>query len=86
MMKYLLSIAIMTQAFCLNLEEEMSAYRFNGKKLNLTEQEWRDFLPTEQFEVLRKDGTEPAFQNAYYDNKEDGIYVCLNSLASIKEG
>jgi len=76
MMKYLLSIAFMTQAFCLNQEESMSPYRFNGKKLVLSEKEWRDFLPPEQFEVLRKDGTEPAFQNAYYDNKEDGIYVC----------
>ena len=28
-----------------------------------------------QYEVTQKDGTEPAFQNEYFDNKEAGIYV-----------
>jgi len=42
----------------------------------LTESQWRDLLPPEQFLALRKDGTEPAFENAYYDNKAEGIYVC----------
>ena len=54
----------------------MSNCRFNGKKFVLTEREWRDLLPPEQFNVLRKSGTEPAFDNAYYDNKDEGIYEC----------
>jgi peptide methionine sulfoxide reductase msrA/msrB len=28
-----------------------------------------------QFEVTQRDGTEPAYQNKYYDNKRAGIYV-----------
>jgi peptide methionine sulfoxide reductase msrA/msrB len=28
-----------------------------------------------QYEVTQKDGTEPPFQNAYWDNKKEGIYV-----------
>jgi len=28
-----------------------------------------------QYQVTQKDGTEPAFQNAYWDNHRDGIYV-----------
>ena len=28
-----------------------------------------------QFEVTQNCGTEPPFKNAYWDNKEDGIYV-----------
>ncbi len=32
-----------------------------------------------QFEVTQEDGTEPAFRNEYWDNKEAGLYVCLIS-------
>ncbi len=32
-----------------------------------------------QYNVTQEDGTEPAFQNAYYDNKEPGIYVDIVS-------
>jgi peptide methionine sulfoxide reductase msrA/msrB len=28
-----------------------------------------------QYKVTQKDGTEPAFQNEYWDEKRDGIYV-----------
>jgi peptide methionine sulfoxide reductase msrA/msrB len=32
-----------------------------------------------QFEVARKDGTEPAFKNEYWDNHREGIYVDIVS-------
>jgi len=32
-------------------------------------------LSTEQYQVTQCDGTEPPFDNAYWDNKEPGIYV-----------
>jgi methionine-R-sulfoxide reductase len=32
-------------------------------------------LTPEQYRVTQRDGTEPAFRNAYWDNKADGIYV-----------
>jgi peptide-methionine (R)-S-oxide reductase len=32
-------------------------------------------LSPEQYQVTQEDGTEPAFSNAYWDNKEPGIYV-----------
>lgn len=54
----------------------MSEYHFDGKKLILTEKEWKQRLTPEQFEVLRRSGTEPAFHNEYADNKADGIYEC----------
>ena len=32
-----------------------------------------------QFKVTQKDGTEPAFDNAYWNNKHEGIYVDIVS-------
>ena len=54
----------------------MAEDRGAEKKVELTEKEWKERLTSEQFNVLRKKGTEPAFDNAYYDNKNHGIYKC----------
>jgi methionine-R-sulfoxide reductase len=32
-------------------------------------------LTPEQFRVTQRDGTEPPFRNAYWDNKKPGLYV-----------
>jgi peptide-methionine (R)-S-oxide reductase len=45
-------------------------------KIILSEKEWKERLMPEQYKVLRKKGTEPAFQNEYYNLKEKGIYLC----------
>jgi peptide methionine sulfoxide reductase msrA/msrB len=39
------------------------------------EQALKKTLTPLQCEVTQKDGTEPPFQNAYWDNKKEGIYV-----------
>jgi peptide methionine sulfoxide reductase msrA/msrB len=39
----------------------------------------RKILSRWQYEVTQKDGTEPAFQNEYWDNKREGIYVDIVS-------
>lgn len=57
-------------------KECLPQYRFNGQKLILTEKEWKQRLTPEQFKILRKGGTEPRFKNAYFDNKQVGIYQC----------
>lgn len=46
------------------------------KQLPLTEEEWKDILSDEEYYILRKKGTEPAFSGKYVYNKEQGMYVC----------
>ena len=43
--------------------------------VRMSDQELREKLTPEQYRVTRKDGTEPAFQNEYWNNRRSGIYV-----------
>lgn len=45
----------------------------------LSPAELKKTLTKEQFHVTQEDGTEPAFHNAYWDNKQEGIYVDIIS-------
>jgi peptide-methionine (R)-S-oxide reductase len=38
--------------------------------------EWKQALSAEQYEVLRRKGTERAFTGRYYNSKEEGVYRC----------
>ena len=48
-----------------------------------TDAELRDRLTPLQYKVTRKDGTEPAFNNTYWNNHEAGIYVDIISGAPL---
>jgi peptide-methionine (R)-S-oxide reductase len=41
-----------------------------------SEQDWRQELPPERFQVLRQAATEPPFTGKYNHDKTDGIYRC----------
>lgn len=45
-------------------------------ELQLTDEQWRERLTPEQYEVLRRKGTERAFTGAYWDAKDPGLYRC----------
>ena len=41
-----------------------------------SDEEWRESLTPEQYEILRRQGTERAFTGQYWNVKEDGVYRC----------
>ena len=45
-------------------------------KVQKSEQEWREQLTPEQYEVLRRQGTEAPFTGEYVYNKQSGDYRC----------
>src|SRR5689334_17409271 len=48
----------------------------SNEKVTKTEEEWRRELTPEQYHILREKGTERAFTGKYYNNKEEGTYLC----------
>jgi peptide-methionine (R)-S-oxide reductase len=45
-------------------------------KVNKTDEEWREQLSPEQYEILRRQGTERPFTGEYVYAKDDGMYRC----------
>ena len=46
-------------------------------KVIKNDEEWRQLLTPEQYELTRRKGTEPPFTGKYYNFKENGIYRCV---------
>lgn len=42
-----------------------------------SDDEWREELTPEQYEICRECGTEPAFSGEYWDCHDIGIYCCV---------
>ena len=47
------------------------------QKVSKSDDEWRQQLTAEQFQVTRQHGTERAFTGKYHDTKTPGIYRCV---------
>ncbi len=52
-------------------------------KVQKSEDEWKKKLTPEQYNVLRKKGTERAFTGRLLNNKEHGMYVCAGCGAEL---
>ena len=47
------------------------------RKVNKSEQDWREQLSPDAYQVTREKGTERPFTGKYYENKHSGVYHCV---------
>ena len=47
------------------------------EKIEKSDEEWREQLTPEQYEIVRNKGTERPFTGEYVDTKDDGTYACV---------
>jgi peptide-methionine (R)-S-oxide reductase len=48
----------------------------SNEKVIRTDEEWRNLLTSEEYRVLRREGTEIPWINKYNSHYEEGVYVC----------
>ncbi|HUW51352.1 MAG TPA: peptide-methionine (R)-S-oxide reductase MsrB [Sulfuricella sp.] len=57
------------------LERAMAAERI--EKISRTDAEWKKLLTSAQYDVLRQEGTEPAFTSPLNNEKRSGLFACI---------
>jgi peptide-methionine (R)-S-oxide reductase len=53
------------------------------RKVEKTDEQWREQLTAEQYRVLRRKGTERAYTGKYFDETRPGTYICAGCGAEL---
>jgi peptide-methionine (R)-S-oxide reductase len=53
------------------------------REVEMTDEQWRERLTPEQYEILRRHGTERPFTGEYVQVKDDGMYHCAGCGAEL---
>jgi peptide-methionine (R)-S-oxide reductase len=48
-----------------------------NKKVKKSDEQWKQALTPDQYQVCRNKGTERPFSGEYYDTKTPGTYKCV---------
>jgi methionine-R-sulfoxide reductase len=62
-----------------NTQSKTCETTMENNLLGKSDQELKEALSPVQYKVTQKEGTEPGFQNEYWDNEKEGIYVDIIS-------
>ncbi len=68
-------VGILTLLRFIDLEQAMAAEHI--EKINKSNAEWKKLLTTEQYYVLRDEGTERAFTSPLEHESRSGMFVCV---------
>ncbi len=75
-MKNLFALIICFSLFSCNSSAQKKEEKKETFKITKTEEEWKALLTTQEFNVLRKAGTERPFTSPLNKNYKEGVYVC----------
>ncbi len=67
----------------IELTEEISTNKLDKEYKDYTENDWKAVLTDDEFNVLRKKGTERPFTGSLLANKDEGVYVCAGCKTSL---
>jgi peptide-methionine (R)-S-oxide reductase/peptide methionine sulfoxide reductase msrA/msrB len=71
----LLLFSIVTAFGCQQISGQQLKKYDPKRKLSKAPAEWKKTLTPNQYFIMVESGTEPPFQNAYFNNHEKGVYV-----------
>jgi len=70
----LIGFTVLGHSFCQVNESDNTETKIY--EISKSDKEWKSILSPDEFDVLRKKGTEYAFTGEYYVFKEKGTYTC----------